>query len=406
MSDKVVREHTLANGLKLLGEYSPHNQSAAIGFFVRTGSRDEVGREAGVSHFLEHMMFKGTPTRSAIDITFQLGNIGAQANAFTSEENTVYYSVVVPEYFSKIQELLSDMMRPAMDPAEFATEKNVILEEIALYQDRPQFYLFETALEDYFAGHPAGNSVLGSTKSITEVTRDEMAQYFEKRYSPSNMVLVASGRFDWDQFVSDAEKYCGQWRDFPASRETTRYAGVAKQKTLKKANIHQNHVLLVTEGPSAQDPERYPLGILSVILGDSSGSKLYWDLVQSGLAEMASADTDERDGAGCFSAYAATEAKNLDQVADRLKHVLSRPLEFSEADLSRAKTKLVSRMVSSGELPMGRLMSLGTEWTYRREIHNLRGSIERIRSVTRQEIESALKRFPLTTWSEYRLVSE
>ena len=129
--------HKLANDLVLLGEIKKTTKSAAIGFFVGTGSRDELVSEVGVSHFLEHMMFKGSAKRSAIDLTYALGAIGAQANAFTSEENTVFYGAVLPEYFSAMQEILSHMLRPALLTEEFDTEKKVILEEIALYEDRP-----------------------------------------------------------------------------------------------------------------------------------------------------------------------------------------------------------------------------------------------------------------------------
>jgi predicted Zn-dependent peptidase len=176
-----MKKTVLSNGLTVVGEPNPANVSAAIGFFVRTGSRDENEQESGVSHFLEHMMFKGTATRSAEDITFQLGNIGAQANAFTSEENTVYYGAVIPEHLPAMQELLSDMLRPAIDPDEFSTEKNVILEEIALYQDRPTHVLFEKAYRTFYGTHPVGNSVLGSTDSISALTYEQMRGYFERR---------------------------------------------------------------------------------------------------------------------------------------------------------------------------------------------------------------------------------
>lgn len=169
----VFKKEQLSNGLTLLGESNPANVSSAIGFFVKTGARDETAVESGLSHFLEHMLFKGTPTRSAIQINLELGNLGAQANAFTSEENTVYYAAVIPERFAEMQELLSDMLRPSLDPNEFAMEKKVILEEIALYQDRPHFYLFEQAFKDYFGSHPAGNSVLGTHASVSALTHQQ-----------------------------------------------------------------------------------------------------------------------------------------------------------------------------------------------------------------------------------------
>ena len=406
MSTASVRQHVLVNGLQLLGEANPQNKSAAIGFFVRTGARDETAPEAGISHFLEHMMFKGTKKRSALDITYHLGNIGAKANAYTSEENTVYYGAIVPEYFSDMQELLCDLLRPSLDQEEFDMEKKVILEEIALYKDRPQFYLFERALADYFGKHSAGQSVLGTTDSVSAISRDAMQDYFSRRYSPSNMTLVASGKFDWDKFVADAERYCADWPQFKATRELSRYPGNKIEKTYTKKNLTQSHILFMSEGCSAQDPERYALALLSVILGDSSGSKLYWKLIDSGLAESAGCDSDQKDNAGCFMAYASTASAKLDQVRQILLEVLSRPLDFDDADLERAKTKFCAKIVLSGEMPLGRLMALGTEWSYLKSIHSLQKLITQIKAVTRNDIEKALQRFTLKDWAEFRLLPE
>lgn len=406
MAVQTLKQTTLKNGLRILGEVNPAAQSAAVGYFVKTGARDETSREAGVSHFLEHMMFKGTPKRSALDITYELGNIGAQANAFTSEENTVFYAQVIPEYFGYMQELLSDMLRPSLDEGEYTTEKKVILEEIALYQDRPHFYLFEHAMADFFAGHTAGNSVLGSTESISALARDEMKDYFDRRYAPSNMVLVGTGNFNWDAFVADAEKQTSAWKPFEASREVRAHTPQPLRKEYHKKNITQSHVLFMTAGAGAQDEERFALSVLAMILGDASGSKLYWELVDKGIAEDAGADNDERDGTGCFLAYGSTASGRIDEVAEIIRGVLSKPLNFTDADLERAKTKLTSKIVLSGELPMGRLMALGLEWNYRAKLHSLKESIARIRALKKNDIESALERFPLRSWSEFRLLPE
>ena len=405
MANKVYKE-ILSNGLTILAESNPANVSAGIGFFVRTGARDETERESGVSHFLEHMMFKGTPTRSALDINLELGNLGAQANAFTSEENTVYYATVIPEKFKAMQELLSDMMRPALDPEEFSMEKKVILEEIALYRDRPHFYLFERAFKDYFGTHPAGNSVLGSDESISAVSRDEMKTYFDRRYSPSNMVLVASGKFSVDTFLRDAHDLCGKWENFQVSRDTSRHQGTSDHKEFRRKNLSHSHAVLIAGGPGAQDEERYALSLLSNILGDSSGSKMYWELIDKGLADSASIDSDERDGTGCMMVYVSTSPSKLDEVVRIARGIVSSPLDFSDADLERAKAKIVSRIVLDGELPMGRLMSLGMEWTYRKTSTPLSEIISRVRSVSRADIEKALAKYPMRDWSEYRLLPE
>jgi len=403
---KTTQEHTLSNGLKLLGEVNTSNVSAAIGFFVRTGARDEMKEESGVSHFLEHMMFKGTPTRSALDISLQLGNLGAQANAFTSEENTVYYAVIVPEQFSAMQELLSDMLRPSLDQQEYDTEKQVILEEIALYQDRPNFFLAEKAFELYFGKHPAGQSVLGSHSSISALTRDQMAAYFKRRYAPNNIVLVASGNFDWATFVANAEKYCGSWTEQAAPRHIAPFGGGSPGSVLRRKDLVQAHAILIGPGPSAQDEERYPIAILSTILGDSSGSRLYWELVDKGIAEVASTDNDERDGTGCFTAYVRTEPGRLDEVLNITRGILASPRDFSDADLERAKSKIKSRVVLDGELPMGRLMALGLEWTYRKETTPLKEIIHRVDRISRNDINQTIDKFGLANWSEYRLLPD
>jgi predicted Zn-dependent peptidase len=395
----------LANGLTLLGESNPANVSSAIGFFVKTGSRDETPQESGLSHFLEHMLFKGTPTRNALQINLELGNLGAQANAFTSEENTVYYSAVIPERFAEMQELLSDMMRPSLDPDEFNMEKKVILEEIALYQDRPHFFLFENAFKSYFSGHTAGNSVLGSHQSVSDLTNQQMRSYFERRYSPSNIALVATGNFSWDSFVEAAERYCGSWRNYPTSREVKPHHVTEPQSlVIKRENLNQAHAILITEGASAQDLDRYPLAVLASIIGDSSGSRMFWELVNTGVAESASVDSDDKDGTGCVTAYLSCRPADLDRVVEKARAILSKPMDFSSDDLDRAKAKLLARIALDGELPMGRLMALGLEWNYRKESTPLSTVIERVKSITTKDIELALSRYPLKVWSEYRLI--
>jgi predicted Zn-dependent peptidase len=402
-----ILKHTLSNGLTILGEPTLKSHSATIGFFVKTGARDETKKESGVSHFLEHMLFKGTKKRSSFDITYALGDIGAQANASTSEENTIYYSAVIPEFFSDIQEILSDMMRPVLNQEDFDTEKKVIIEEIALYDDRPNFYLFEKSFADYFQDHPAGQSVLGTRESITALTRDEMMSYFERRYSPSNITLVGAGNFDWELFIKNTEKYCGHWEDFSTKRRTDRYIPKdASYKEFKKKNINQSHAILIANGPTAQDPERYPIAILSLILGDGSGSKLYWDIVDKGDAEIAVTENDERDGTGCFLAYTCTEPSKLDSVVKKIRTLLSKPLDFSEDELERAKSKIIAKVVLNGELPMGRLMSIGHGWNYRKEAQPLDEILTKIKAVNREVIEEALKKFPLSNFSEYKLIGE
>src|SRR5438128_5914184 len=192
------QQHTLDNGLEIVAETSPDAYSSAYAFFVRTGARDETAEISGVSHFLEHMVFKGSANRTATEVNRDLDDLSASSNAYTSEEQTVYYATTLPEDQESIVELLADMMRPALRPDDFDTEKQVILEEIAKYDDQPPYGAHEKCMAAFFGDHPLGNSVLGSSKSVGGLARDQMLAYFEQRYSPRNMTLVAAGTVGFD----------------------------------------------------------------------------------------------------------------------------------------------------------------------------------------------------------------
>ena len=167
-----LREYQLANGLDVIAECNPQAYSTALAFFVNTGSRDETPEIAGVSHFLEHMTFKGTPHRSAEDANRELDELGSHSNAFTSEEQTVYYATVLPESQTAILDLLADIMRPSLRQEDFDTEKLVILEEILKYDDQPPFGAHEKCMSAFFREHPLGNSILGTTESVTALSAE------------------------------------------------------------------------------------------------------------------------------------------------------------------------------------------------------------------------------------------
>ena len=383
----------LPNGLQVVSEYRPSAVSTAMGFFVKTGARDENVKYAGVSHFLEHMMFKGTATRSALDITYQMGALGAQANAFTSEENTVYYMAVLPEYFEDALTLLSDMMRPSLDQNEFNVEKNVILEEIALYQDRPTYVLLEKALNIFFGNHPAGNSVLGTNQSITDLTRDQMKAYFDAQYVPSNIVLALSGNFDLKKYHDLAEKLCGNWANHNVTRNFPKLEINSNKKELTKAGINRSHIMLLANGPSVTHDLRYEADVLTTILGDSTGSKIFWELVDTGLCDGASIESEQMDGVGVLYGYASTSPEDVDEVRERLTKVMSSPLNFTSDDLERAITKTATRIVFQAESTMRRMMSIGMDWAYGQEYISPDEELRKIKAVSRKSIEKLVEEF-------------
>src|SRR5919199_6491748 len=205
----------LDNGLQVIGESSPSARSVALGFFVRTGARDESPEVSGVTHFLEHMVFKGTPRRTALDVNRDFDRIGADYNAYTSEENTVFHAALLPEYLPQAVDVLADILRPSLRGDDFDMEKKVILEEIGMYEDQPMWSAYDHAKRVYFADHRLGNSILGTPASITALTRQQMHDYFRRRYVAPNITVVAAGHFDWPAFVALVERHCGGWESGP-----------------------------------------------------------------------------------------------------------------------------------------------------------------------------------------------
>ncbi|GIX06607.1 MAG: zinc protease [Candidatus Poribacteria bacterium] len=391
--------HTrLENGLTVIGERNPAAQSMAAGYFVRTGARDEPDAWEGVSHFLEHMMFKGTARRSAADVNREFDEIGAQYNAFTSEENTVYYGRVLPEFQGRLLDLLTDMMRPSLREEDFAVEKKVILEEIARAEDMPIHVAYDAARRRFYEGHPLGHRVLGTAETIGRLTREEMESYFRQRYVPSNMTLVLTGRFDWEAALAQVEALTAGWEDRPAGRELARpktQRGIVVQREPKLKKVH---LIWMIPGPSAQEELRYAGGLVASAVGDDVGSRLYWALVDPGLADAASLSLDVEDHTGAYLGYVACQPEDAPKVVERMRHVLEEATRtgLTAEETERAKQKVASGQVIRSETPMGRMMHVGMEWVYRREYRPPDEAVDRLLRVGMEEIEAVLAAYPLT----------
>ena len=291
---------TLDNGLTVIGEHSPTALSMAGGYFVKTGGRDETAPESGVSHFLEHMLFKGSERRTAEDVNREFDEIGAEYNAFTGEEYTVYYGSVLPEHQGRLVDLLTDMMQPSLRPTDFDMEKNVILEEIALYKDRPQFTVVDETRAHYYAGHPLGQSVLGTEQTITALQRDQMHDYWHRRYGAKNLILALAGDFDWEHALKQVRHATRHWQTGDDSRARPPFTPHSSVKVLTKDDVTRAHLAFVSPGVSSQDEDRYAADILGYAVGGGDGSRLYWELVDPGIADSVRLSHDEEDGSGTF----------------------------------------------------------------------------------------------------------
>ena len=390
--------HQFANGLQLIGETIPSARSTAIGFYVKTGSRDETADEAGVSHFLEHMAFKGTPRRTALDVNLEFDRIGANYNAYTSEENTVYYAAVLPEYLPAAVDILADILRPSLRGEDFDTEKQVILEEIKMYEDQPASTAWDHARRIYFADHPLGNSILGTMDSVRGLTRDRMHAYFDRRYVGPNIVVAAAGQFDWAELVRLVGTAGGGWPGTAEGRTDVRdAAGVGGVHPIAKDGVTQQNVLVMSPGPPAESPLRYAAATLGIAVGDDSGSRLYWSLVDPGKVESVSTGTDHSQGCGLtvtmYTCDPDLTTGNLGIVLDTLADVQKNGLTAEE--LEQAKNKIASRVVRASERPMGRMRSIAGAWMYLNEYSDVDTELARFDAVDLTAVRDCLDRYPL-----------
>jgi len=396
------KKKQLANGLCVIGEVNKSAKSAAVGFFVKTGSRDESQQINGVSHFLEHMLFKGTEKLNAFEVSEAFDRTGAEFNAATGEEYTIFYARVLPEYLQEITELWTELMRPALRDDDFDIEKNVIKEEIAMYKDLPSFDVMERCRSLHFDGHPCGNSVLGSEESITNLTSKEMRDYFTNRYAPNNMVLACAGNFDWDQICSIGKKSCSEWERQDAGRELGHCSGSKKKNRVEKANLSREHICLMSPSVSVQDPRRFAASLLGVIVGDDVGSRYFWELVDKALAEAAAMQYGAMDGTGVFHSYIRCSSENVPKVLDTIKGIFSSLSKngISEEELQKAKNKTLSALVIKNELPMGRLLDLGFNWIYLEQYRTIEEDISSIKAVTVDDVHSLIEQFDLGEFTQ------
>ncbi len=390
--------HTLPNGLTLIGETSPTARSVALGFFVRTGARDETADESGVSHFLEHMMFKGTPRRTALDVNLDFDRIGSSPNAYTSEENTVYYAAVLPEYLPRVVDILADILRPSLRQEDFDTEKKVILEEIKMYEDQPGSVAGENARKIYYGTHPLGNSVLGTHATVGALTRDQMHAYFTRRYAANNIILSVAGNYDWKQLVGLATDACSGWNTADVARtHRTEWSGVGGVHVLTREKIQQEYALFLAGGPPADSRMRYAADTLALAVGDDSGSRLYWALIDPGLADSADCTFYENDGNGIVYTSLTCEPEqtesNLGIVRKVLADVQKNSITADELDV--AKSKIASRWVRGSERPMGRMSAIASAWAYTGEYRDVDTEFANYDAVTLADIRAYLDKYPL-----------
>lgn len=349
----------------------------------------------GVSHFLEHMMFKGSATRPASEVNEAFDRIGARNNAFTSHEMTAYHAHVLPEHTSESLTLVADLLRPALREDDFQQERHVILEEIAMYDDNPFWVVYERALEVYFKDHPLGFRVLGTKESVSALTRDQMHQYFTERYSPANTVLAAAGKIDFDELVAQAARETAGWKSTCVERSYPGWTPNPSSFTFELSKATRGYMVLLWPAPPQSDPRRYAAMLCAQIIGDSEGSRLHWALVETGIAVHAAVGFHGRDGSGeCVaSVVCATEdLEKAEKIVRQECHNLSDSL--TEDDLVRARRKIATAVAVAGESPSGRMQRLGNVLTSIGVFSPLEQELEKINALTLEDLRTHLREFP------------
>ena len=393
--------HTkLANGLEIVGELNESAQSMACAYLVKVNWRNETPEMNGVGHLLEHMMFKGGERRSAGGILREIDEIGAQFSGF-AWPYTFYWGRVLPERQPRLIDLLTDMMRPALRKGDFETEKNVVLEEIAMWDDRADSIAEELAMEILTNGHPVGKPRLGTTETVKAIELDQMRSYYERRYSPNNMIAALTGAFDWDAAVRQIEAATRDWEPYDVGRETPTVECAFETKVVQNDRFALEHLVWAWQGLSLQDKRRRAAEVLIYILGGDVGSRLYWELEEPGIANSARMTHDYLDGFGAFIAGVSCSPERAGEVVQKVQNILKDAVEngVSEEEIERAKQKYASWVALNSEMPVdwhiiffpiGRLIPVVEGWAYRGEYIGADEEIDRILAITKEDVEALL----------------
>lgn len=397
-NDELLAVERLPNGLTIVGQRMPGVESVAVSFHVRTGSRDEQEELAGVSHFLEHMMFKGTDRRSAIDISREFERMGAEFNAYTSHQRTVYYARVLRDKLPDALDVLADMMRPKLDEGEFTMEKGVIIEEIARSEDQPTHELFHDLFTTFFSPHPLGNSVLGTAESITAMPVEGMRAYHAHRYSPDNMVLGVAGNFEWDELLRLAGEKTAAWQPSGAAKSEAPFEPTPRVVVEVKPKLQQEHVAIASAAPDEASSQSWAAELLASILGDSSGSRLYWEVAQKGLADSVETGYYGYEGAGMFVTYFSAGPQYAPEVMRIVRSEMEK-LEregVTEEELGRAKVKAVSDTVIGGEASQRRMFEVADIYISTGKVLSVDEIVSEIEAVTTDSIRAVLDAYPFS----------
>ncbi len=365
-----IRRTVLPNGLLVLTESIPHIRSVSMGVWIDSGSRDEPQALNGISHFVEHMLFKGTTTRSAQQFAREADAIGGNLDAFTGKENICFNIKVLDENIKPALDLLSDLvLHPTFTPEDIRREQGVILEEIKMDEDSPDYLVHETFTQNFWKGDALGHPILGTVKTVPSFTQQAVFDFYNACFTPRNMVFSAAGHLDHDRFVAQvAERFAGLAADTANPLARTPAPATFANITLKrKKSLEQVQLCLGVPAPPVDSPARYAVHLLNSILGGGMSSRLFQTIREDrGLAYSIYSDTSPFRDTGALSVYAGTSAEKTPEVLrltiEELRRLKEDPV--AEAELKRAKDQLKSNIVLGLESSSSRMANLARQQLY------------------------------------------
>lgn len=390
----MYHKDVLSNGVTIVCEEVPAVHSIAIGYWVKTGSRLEAEDEAGISHLIEHLLFKGTKKRSAKEIAEAIEEVGGQLNAFTGKEYTCYYARVLAEHLPLAVDVLTDMLYNSLFREEdLVREKNVVLEEISMYEDTPDEIIHDYFSKTIWDGHPLGRPVIGTNESLSRIDREKVLSYYQRHYCPSNLVVALAGNFQYQEAIDLIGEALSSLQ--PGSIETKITAPQARSglKSFYR-DLEQVQICMGVPGLSLYDHKIYTLQILNNILGGGASSRLFQEIREERALVYAIysyylAFLDS----GLFTIYGGTNPSNCQQVLDLCWEEINRIIEsgITEKELSRAKTQVKGSLLLAQESVLQRMHRLGRSELVHQRFITIEEVLERIAEVNEADIQALAK---------------
>ena len=386
----MYEEFTLSNGLRVVAEKIPHFRSVSVGLWIGAGSMYETAEENGLSHFIEHMLFKGTQRRSAKQIAQEMDAIGGQMNAFTAKECTCYYAKVIDEHFEKALDLLSDLVLGAtFDEAEFEKERGVILEEIAMVEDTPEDLVYELLAQAIFGDQSLARPILGPAQQIRTVSRDTLVQFRNRHYRPDNTVLAVAGNYDWTQLKELAEKMLGAWGSDQAPSSLPAPAIAQPGRLVREKDIEQVHVCLGYPGVAQGSEDLYPLSVLNNLFGGGMSSRLFQRIREEmGAVYSVYSYPTTYPGCGTLTLYAGTSPEQAQKVIDEI-HAQTQLLlrdGITKEEFEQSRDQLKGSYILGLESTSSRMSSIGRSRLLLENLQTPEETIAKIEAVRMEDV--------------------